>query len=107
MANGRILIYGATGYTGKLVAREAARRGLDVVLAGRDAKKLAPLGEAHGFETRAVSLDDAARLAAAGRRSAPRRCTTARRRPSPACPPTGPAGPRPGPRPRGGRWFRR
>ena len=32
----RILIYGATGYTGKLVAREAARRELDVVLAGRD-----------------------------------------------------------------------
>lgn len=65
MASGRILIYGATGYTGKLVAREAARRGLDVVLAGRDAKKLVPIGEAHGFETRAVSLGDAARLAAA------------------------------------------
>jgi short subunit dehydrogenase-like uncharacterized protein len=65
MASGRILIYGATGYTGKLVAREAARRGLDVVLAGRDAGRLKIVGDAHGFETRAVALDDAPRLAAA------------------------------------------
>lgn len=65
MASGRILIYGATGYTGKLVVREAARRGLDVVLAGRDPEKLKALGEIHGFETRAVALDDAAGLAAA------------------------------------------
>lgn len=65
MAKTRILIYGATGYTGKLAAREAARRGLDVVLAGRDAKKLAAFGEIHCFETRAVALDDATDLQAA------------------------------------------
>ena len=35
----RFLVYGAYGYTGRLVAEEAADRGLDVVLAGRDAKR--------------------------------------------------------------------
>ncbi len=60
----RILVYGATGYTGKLVAREAAARGLDVVLAGRDAEKLKAVAEPLGFETRTVLLDDAPRLRA-------------------------------------------
>ncbi len=65
MATGRILIYGATGYTGKLVARESARRGLDVVLAGRDPRKLEAVASEHGFEARAFALDDAPRLHAA------------------------------------------
>jgi len=72
MAQGRILIYGATGYTGRLLAREAARRGLDAVLAGRDPAKLAVLAAslaaspdgAARFDTRAVALGDAAGLAA-------------------------------------------
>ena len=34
---GAIAVYGATGYTGRLVAREGARRGLPIVLSGRDA----------------------------------------------------------------------
>ena len=61
----RILIYGATGYTGKLVAREAARRELDVVLAGRDPLKLKEVASVHGFEARALTLDDGSRLRAA------------------------------------------
>ncbi len=65
MASGRVLIYGATGYTGKLVARECAHRGLDAILAGRDPIKLKAVAAAHGFETRAVPLDDSARLSAA------------------------------------------
>ncbi len=59
-----ILIYGATGYTGKLVAAEAVRRGLDVVLAGRDPEKLKPLGERLDREVRAVPLADGPRLRA-------------------------------------------
>ncbi|PWR23979.1 saccharopine dehydrogenase family protein [Zavarzinia compransoris] len=59
---GRILLYGATGYTGRLIAEQAAGRGLDIVLAGRDAasvaKVAAPLGLPHG----AAALDDAAGL---------------------------------------------
>lgn len=60
MANGRIALYGATGYTGALVAHELRRRGLDVVLSGRDPEKLARLAAALGGEvpTRAVELDD-------------------------------------------------
>ncbi|MCU0314953.1 MAG: saccharopine dehydrogenase NADP-binding domain-containing protein, partial [Solirubrobacteraceae bacterium] len=33
-------IYGATGYTGKLVAAELARRGASMVLSGRSPEKL-------------------------------------------------------------------
>jgi short subunit dehydrogenase-like uncharacterized protein len=53
-----IVLYGATGYTGRLVAQELARRGLDHVLSGRNAEKLAALGP----NTRAVALDDDAGL---------------------------------------------
>ena len=35
--NARMLIYGASGYTGELVAREAVRRGRAPILAGRNA----------------------------------------------------------------------
>jgi len=67
MANGSIVVYGATGYTGTLVAHELRRRGLSMVLAGRSADKLARLAEelggvADGVATRAVALDDRAGL---------------------------------------------
>ena len=42
----RLLIYGATGYTGRLVAEEAKTRGPDFAVAGRSADKLAPLARA-------------------------------------------------------------
>lgn len=32
---GKILLYGATGYTGRLIAEQAAKRHVDMVLAGR------------------------------------------------------------------------
>ena len=50
-----IVLYGATGYTGRLVTDELARRGVDHVLSGRDPEKLARL---EGAPTRAVPLDD-------------------------------------------------
>ena len=37
---GRIAVYGATGYTGRLVAAELAAAGADFVLAGRSREKL-------------------------------------------------------------------
>ena len=61
----RLLVYGATGYTGKLVAAEAAAKGVDVVLGGRDADKLKAVAEPLGFETRSVALNDGPRLRAA------------------------------------------
>lgn len=57
---GPIAVYGATGYTGKLVAAELAASGADTILAGRNADKLDALAEelGGGIETRAVALDD-------------------------------------------------
>jgi short subunit dehydrogenase-like uncharacterized protein len=60
--SGSLLIYGATGYTGRLLAREAVRRGVRPILAGRDAAKLAATGTLLGCETRVVGLTDAAGL---------------------------------------------
>lgn len=43
------MIYGANGYTGKLCAEEACRRGMRPVLAGRSAEKIRPLAETLGL----------------------------------------------------------
>ena len=59
-----IVLYGATGYTGRLVADELARRGLDHVLSGRDERKLAELARERGAPARAAPLDDDAALRA-------------------------------------------
>lgn len=59
------LIYGANGYTGELITRIAAERGLKPILAGRSEAKVAELAAKYGFEHRAFSLDDTAKLDAA------------------------------------------
>ena len=51
------LLYGAYGYTGELIAREAVKRGLKPVLAGRDANKLKPLADELGLEYKAFPLE--------------------------------------------------
>jgi short subunit dehydrogenase-like uncharacterized protein len=56
------MIYGANGYTGELIAREAAQRGEKPVLAGRNAAVLAALGAELGLAHRVFGLDDAATL---------------------------------------------
>jgi short subunit dehydrogenase-like uncharacterized protein len=58
-----LLVYGAYGFTGALVAREAALRGLPAVLAGRDEARLAPLARGLGLPHRAFPLDDPGALA--------------------------------------------
>ena len=58
------LIYGANGYTGRLIAEEAVRRGLKPVLAGRNVEALTPLAARLGLPVRAFALDDAAALRA-------------------------------------------
>lgn len=62
---GKILIYGATGYTGKLTARAAKTQGLKPILAGRSAEKTKALAEELGFEWRAFDLADTEKLDAA------------------------------------------
>lgn len=64
-ATGRFLIYGATGYTGKLTAQAAKAQGLRPVLAGRDEAKVRAVAALHGFEWRAFDLADTAKLDAA------------------------------------------
>lgn len=51
------MIYGANGYTGRLIAAEAARRGLAPVLAGRG-DGVAELATELGLEHRRFALDD-------------------------------------------------
>lgn len=55
----KLMIYGAYGYTGELVVREAIRQGMQPVIAGRDSKKLQPLTDAYGIESRAFAVADA------------------------------------------------
>jgi short subunit dehydrogenase-like uncharacterized protein len=50
------LLYGANGYTGELIAREAVKRGMRPILAGRDAAKIEPLARELGCEWRAFDL---------------------------------------------------
>ena len=59
------MIYGANGYTGRLVAREAVRRGLQPVLAGRNETAVRSLADELELPCRVVSLDDSADLRAA------------------------------------------
>ncbi|MDN6875658.1 saccharopine dehydrogenase NADP-binding domain-containing protein [Pseudomonas citronellolis] len=59
----RWMIYGANGYTGELIAREAARRGLKPVLAGRSRERVEALARELGLQARAFGLDDAPALA--------------------------------------------
>ncbi len=57
-----ILIYGATGYTGKLVARTAHGQGLTPILAGRNADKVRAVAEPLGLDWRAFDLGDPGRI---------------------------------------------
>jgi len=58
MSEVRLVIYGATGYTGELIAREAVRRGLRPVLAGRNEATVAAFAHELGCEYRIASLED-------------------------------------------------
>ncbi len=51
------MVYGANGYTGRLVAAEAVRRGLKPILAGRKAEAIHVLGKSLGLETRVFDLE--------------------------------------------------
>ncbi|MCW0200081.1 saccharopine dehydrogenase NADP-binding domain-containing protein [Sphingopyxis sp.] len=55
----RLMIYGAYGYTGELIAREAVRRGLRPVIAGRNADRLKRLAAELDLDCRAFPVDDA------------------------------------------------
>jgi short subunit dehydrogenase-like uncharacterized protein len=56
------MIYGAYGYTGRLITAEACRRGERPLLAGRDARRLRALGSEFGLDHRVFALSDPAAL---------------------------------------------
>lgn len=66
MTERTVLLYGANGYTGRLVAGLAAEHGIRPVLAGRDGAAIAGLGAAHGLATRVFALDGDVRTHLAG-----------------------------------------
>ena len=57
------MVYGANGYTGRRIAGEAASRGLQPVLAGRDASKIEPLAAELNCASRVFSLTTPAEIA--------------------------------------------
>lgn len=56
--NNTFLLYGASGYTARLILEKAAQFGLTPILAGRDEAKLRPLAEQHGLPYRVAALND-------------------------------------------------
>jgi short subunit dehydrogenase-like uncharacterized protein len=56
--SGRLLIYGATGFTGQLLAGRARAGGADVILAGRSRGRLQRISQAYGLPYRVLALED-------------------------------------------------
>lgn len=59
------MVYGATGYTGRLIIQEAVAKGLRPVVAGRSAEAVRAMASEFGLEGRVASLDNPASLDAA------------------------------------------
>ncbi|HVH38878.1 MAG TPA: saccharopine dehydrogenase NADP-binding domain-containing protein [Gemmatimonadaceae bacterium] len=57
-----LLLYGVTGYTGRLILAECLARGLRPVLSGRNAAAVGAIAAEHGLESRPAALDDPAAL---------------------------------------------
>ena len=56
----RLLVYGAYGYTGRLIVEAAVERGLDPVVAGRDVTKTRGVATANGLKARTFPVETAA-----------------------------------------------
>lgn len=61
----KIALHGASGYTGRLVVAELARRDIEAVLVGRDPDRLRAAAGSTGFEVRLADLGDQDSLEAA------------------------------------------
>ncbi len=56
--NKKWMIYGANGYTGRLIAKQAQQRGLQPILAGRKREVIEALAAETGFDCLVFDLDD-------------------------------------------------
>jgi short subunit dehydrogenase-like uncharacterized protein len=63
-ARGGVLLYGATGYTGRLIARMAGTYGIRPILAGRSEGPLAVQARTHGMQYRTFGLENPADIQA-------------------------------------------
>ncbi len=54
----QVLLYGATGYAGKLIAASAKSNGLELILAGRNQSSLAAVADKLSLDFRVVGLDN-------------------------------------------------
>lgn len=63
MTQAQWMLYGASGYTGELIARRAVERGHRPLLAGRRLEAIQPLASALGLECVALGLENVAALA--------------------------------------------
>lgn len=61
----KILVYGSYGYTGQLIVEHAVQEGLDLILAGRDEKRLREQAEKFNLPYRAFAVEETAKLDAA------------------------------------------
>lgn len=61
----KLLIFGATGYTGRMAAEHARASGLALVLAGRSAEPLATMAHQLGAEFRVFGVEDGKAIGAA------------------------------------------
>jgi short subunit dehydrogenase-like uncharacterized protein len=59
------LVYGATGYTGRMLARRAAQRGLDFAVGGRNRDKVQALAQELRVKGIVFEVEDTERLRAA------------------------------------------
>ncbi|MES1924108.1 saccharopine dehydrogenase NADP-binding domain-containing protein [Salinisphaera sp. T31B1] len=62
MADKTFMIYGAYGYTGELIARQAVAQGMTPVLAGRDDDRVHELARSLGLTSRTFGLSEAAEI---------------------------------------------
>jgi short subunit dehydrogenase-like uncharacterized protein len=59
-----LLLYGAYGYTGRLIAELAKQKNYQIILAGRNAEALETMSKETGFAWRAFPLDSVAHISA-------------------------------------------
>lgn len=59
----RFMIYGANGYTGRLIVKEAVKRGMKPVLAGRNRDQLDAMAKEYGLTRRLFELNRVAEIA--------------------------------------------
>jgi short subunit dehydrogenase-like uncharacterized protein len=58
VGGGSFLLYGANGYSGRLIADRARERGLEPILAGRNRAEIESMGKQLGLPVRVFSLDE-------------------------------------------------